>query len=334
MAKKVFRKIADQRDPGFGVKIDNQGDRFVNRDGSFNIEKKGASFWQRFNFYHAMITMTWGHFILVILGAYLLINICFAGLYMIIGFENLAGTVAISPMEKFFEAFFFSAQTFTTVGYGRVNPVGLLANFLVVFELLLGLLSLAIATGLFYARSSRPVGKIIFSDQAIISPYRTFTGLMFRIANAQNNQLIEVEVQFMLSWIETENGASVRKFYELALERNKVSFLWASWTVVHPIDEKSPLFGFTEADMAETDAEFMIIIKGFDDTYFQNVYVRTSYKFYEIMWGAKFISTYGRSEKGSTVVDLSTLGRYEKVDLPGFSFVESKDVLLNSEKES
>jgi inward rectifier potassium channel len=160
------------------------------------------------------------------------------------------------------------------------------------------------------------VGKILFSEQAIIAPYHGGRALMFRIANAQNNQLVEVEIQLMLSWIEDQSGARVRKFYQLPLERNKVNFLATSWTIVHPIDERSPLYGLTEAGLRAADTECMVMVKGFDDTYFQTIYVRSSYKYHEITWGARFVSTYERSKNGSTVVDLSTLGVFEPAALP------------------
>gem|GEM_PF-2201797 len=230
----------------------------------------------------------------------------------------LSGTSAQTPTDRFFEAFFFSAQTYTTVGYGRINPTGLPANFVVVFELLLGLLSLALATGLFYARSARPVGKIMFSQKMLVAPYRGQSALMFRIANAQDNQLIEIEVQIVLSIIEEEEpGKNVRKYYQLPLERDKINFLSLSWTIVHPLNENSPLYGNTEADLEKADAEFMVLIKGFDDTYFQSVYVRSSYKYDEMMWGARFKNTYDRSASGKTVLDLSALGACERAELPG-----------------
>ena len=264
MAKNVLRKFSDYKDLGFGTKVAAQGDRFINRDGTFNVEKKGVPFLKRFSFYHAMINMSWWKFILIILSAYCIINVLFACLYLLIGFENLSGTMANTPLDRFLEAFFFSAQTFTTVGYGRINPTGLLANFVVVFELLLGLLSLALATGLFYARSARPVGKIMFSQKMLVAPYRGKRALMFRIANAQDNQLIEMEVQIVFSRIEEdETRQRVRKFYQLPLERDKINFLSLSWTVVHPMDEHSPLLGCTEADMKNGDVEFMVLIKGF-----------------------------------------------------------------------
>ncbi len=316
MRKKVYRKMVEYRDPGFGINVVTQGERFINRDGSFNVEKKGLPLWQRFSLYHVMLNIPWWKFILIILTAYCVINILFALLYLAIGFENLQGATAETPLGKFFEAFFFSAQTFTTVGYGRINPVGLMANFLVVFELLLGLLSLALATGLFFARSSRPVGKIMFSEKALVAPYRGSTGLMFRIANSKDNQLIEVEVQFMLSRIEMENGNPRRKFYQMEVERSSINFLSMSWTIVHPITDNSPLYGCTEQQLKESDAEFMILIKGFDDTFAQTIHSRTSYKHFEIEWGAKFKSTYDRGKNGKTVIDLSTLGAYEKVPLP------------------
>jgi inward rectifier potassium channel len=317
MAKKVLRKFSDYKDLGFGSKVAAQGDRFINRDGTFNVEKKGVSVLKRFSFYHAMINMSWWKFILIILSTYCIINVLFACLYLLIGFENLSGTTAETHMGRFFEAFFFSAQTFTTVGYGRINPVGLLANFVVVFELLLGLLSLALATGLFYARSSRPVGKILFSQQMLVAPYRGISALMIRIANAQDNQLIEMEVQIVLSRIEEEEpGQRIRKFYQLPLERDKINFLSLSWTIVHPMDETSPLYGCTEADLKNGEVEFMVLIKGFDDTYFQNIYVRSSYKYHEMVWGARFIHTYDRSASGKTVLNLSTLGACERAELP------------------
>ncbi|MBL7961924.1 hypothetical protein JNL27_16950 [bacterium] len=314
MIGKIYKSIKDYNDSGLSNLVANQGSRFLNKDGSFNVKKTGVPLMQRLSFFNALITMSWPKFLLLILSTYFLLNLLFASIYFLIGIEHLAGTSATTASEQFLEEFFFSAQTLTTVGYGRVNPVGLFANILASVEAMTGLLCFALATGLLYGRFSRPVANILFSEKALIAPYREGKALMFRLANAKNNPLIDADIQVLISLVVQDNGHSTRKFFELVLERESINFLTMNWTVVHPIDDQSPLSGFTQDDLTKTDAEIMVSLKAFDDTFAQTINARHSYKHDELEWNAKFKTMFQRSADGrTTILHLDRIGDFEKV---------------------
>jgi inward rectifier potassium channel len=237
---------------------------------------------------------------------------------MLIGVEHLQGVIGETFWEKFWEAFFFSSQTITTVGYGRISPVGVLASSVAALESMIGLLAFAVATGLLYGRFSRPTAELVYSKKSLIAPYQDKTAWMFRIANARDNQLIEVEVQVVLSRIEpVEGGKAARRFYSLKLERSKVSFLSLSWTIVHPIDDESPLKGVTPEEFRESDTEFLVLIKAFDDTFSQTVHTRSSYNFDEVTWGAKFKPMFREDDGGKDVhLNLNRISECERAELP------------------
>ncbi len=308
-----FKKKEKFEDLGFGTKVADQSERFINKDGSFNVERKGIPFFRSQTMYSWLIKSSWPTFIGIIFLIYVVLNALFAIAYLINGIEYLHGVRGNTFIENYLEAFFFSVQTFTTVGYGRVSPIGFGANSIAAFESLIGLLSFALATGLLFAKFSRPVAKIIYSKKAVIAPYRGITGFMFRMANQLNNQLIELEVSVSISFNQFEDGKAVRKFYELSLERNQVQFFPLSWTIVHPIDEQSPLYNYTKEDLIKSDAEFLILLKGFDDTFSQIVHSRSSYKYYEVEWEAKFNSIFSRNGNGRIRIQLDQIHDIEKI---------------------
>lgn len=235
-----------------------------------------------------MLGMKQERFLLLIFLVYITANLFFAGIYYLIGINHLAGVNTGSPLKNFTEVFFFSAQTFTTVGYGRISPVGFMASAVSTFEAFLGLLSFAIATGLFYGLFSRPQAFLKFSNNASIAPYKEGTACMFRLAPYKNNNLSEVEVKVTMAITSEENGKQTDKFFNLKLEFSKISGLALSWTIVHPIDDKSPFNGFSKEEIANTDIEIMVFVKAFDKVFSNNVVTRTSYVSSEIIWGAKF----------------------------------------------
>lgn len=317
MLKRLSRKFKEDTDTGFGTSATTQGTRLVSKDGSFNVKRKGLPFGYRLNYFHHLITMPWWQFNLTVLVGYTLINLLFAATYMWIGVDQLGGVVASTPFDIFLEAFYFSCQTFSTVGYGRINPIGHAAGLVASFESLAGLMSFALATGLIYGRFSRPRASLLYSENALIAPYQNMSALMFRIANARENQLVECEAQLLLSINVADNDRMVRKFFPLKLEREKVTGLSLSWTIVHPIDEDSPLKGWGQADFKEAEAEVVFIFKAFDDTYSQQVHTRYSYHHEEMVWGAKFVPMYHASPDGTgTVLELDKTGLYTAADLP------------------
>lgn len=306
------RKGKRYNDLGLGTKEDTGGYRAINKDGTFNVRKINVPFFERLNFFHTLITMPWGKFLGVILLWYFTINIIFASAYTLIGVEHLTGIKPSSTIEGFIEAFFFSAQTITTLGYGRVAPIGNLANTVAAIESMLGLLGFALATGLLYGRFSRPTTMIQYSKTAVIAPYHDINGFMFRVVNPQNNHLLELEVQLNVA-MKRENS-ELRDFFSLDLERDKVAYMPYMWTIVHPINEDSPLSGIEKKQLVEKDCEFIVSMKAFDETTSQSVYSRSSYKASEIKWGEKFVYAVIR-EKNSITIDVGRLDETEKVGL-------------------
>ena len=321
---KRFRNLKSEINTGFGTNSNSTGGRFINKDGKPNAIKKGVGLLDRYSWYHTMLGMKAGKFLLLIFSIYITINLVFAGVYYMIGIHHLAGVHSGSPWKNFTEVFFFSAQTFTTVGYGRISPVGFAASAVSTFEAFLGLLSFAIATGLFYGRFSRPQAFVRFSNNALIAPYRDGTAFMFRLSPYKNNALSEVEVKLTLAITNEENGKLTDKFFDLPLEFSKINGLALSWTIVHPIDDKSPFYGLSKEDIANTDMEIMVFLKAFDQVFSNNVITRTSYVSAEIVWGAKFKMMYHPSEdKNKTILDVSKLNEYEKMPLPETNIVSA-----------
>ena len=302
---------------GFGTKLGGSGrEKLINEDGTFRIKKTGVPLNESFNIYHHLITISWTRFLWMILVGFIIVNALFAAVYFLLGQGQLSNYNAEnSAFKTFLECFFFSAQTMSTVGYGRVAPIGLGANIIASIEALFGLLMFALATGILYGRFSRPLANIITSKNILIAPYKNITGLMFRISNKRTNQLMEPEVEVLTTLFTYENGVKVRKFYNLRLELKRVTFLSLSWTVVHPIDEDSPFYGLSVGEIKEADPEVMILFKAIDDTFSQQVHSRFSYRFEEFVFGAKFVSMFVTDESGLTILDLRKINDYEKASL-------------------
>ncbi len=309
MAKQKKEKYNDL---GLGTKASAGSFRSLNKDGSFNVKKTNVPFFERFNFFHTLISMSWLRFIGLILLSYTFVNLLFACIYVLIGVEHLTGVVPSSGFDNFMEAFFFSSQTITTLGYGRVAPIGIPANIVAAIESMLGVLTFALATGMLYGRFSKPSAKIKYSSKAVIAPYKDINGFMFRVINPQKNQLLEIEVTVTLSM--QPKDSHLRNFHLLELERPKVVFLPSVWTVVHPISDKSPLHGLSEDELLERDPEFIIMIKAFDESFSQTVYSRSSYKASEINWGEKFVYIIKQEEYGIEV-DVGRIDETQNIPL-------------------
>lgn len=302
-------------DTGFGTNVDSYGGRFINRDGTYNLQKTGVSFWNRFSIFHSMLNMPLWKFITVIVLFFLSINLLYTIIYLLIGVQDFQGIIAVTKWQEFKELYFFSTETFTTVGYGRVNPIGDGANMVAAIEAMSGFLSFAVATGLIYGRFAKPRSHVAFSDNALIAPYQDKTALMFRIASYKDNHnLTNVVIKVNLALQVQENGGPSYKFYSLDLERGKVDTLMMNWTVVHPIDDNSPLLGLLEEDYKSSDVEVYVQIIGYDDVYSTTVIQRTSYTYDEIIFNAKFEIMYHESEDGkTTILELDKLSSYRHV---------------------
>ncbi|HXB08632.1 MAG TPA: ion channel [Puia sp.] len=314
-SRKMNPLLKTNNDTGFGTNAANYGGRFINRDGTFNLRKEGMSFLNRFSIYHSMLTIPRWKFISLIVLFYFAINVGYSLVYCAVGLNGLQGVIATTPWGKFKEAFFFSAETFTTVGYGRVNPIGDGANVVAAIEALSGWLSFALATGLIFGRFARPQSYLVFSDFALVGPYKDKTALMFRFAPYKDKHtLTDVQIRVNIGLKVMQDGSPEYVYYDLNLERTKVESLPMNWTVVHPIDDQSPLLGFMAEDMEASDVEIYVLIRGFDDVYSNLVQQRTSYTYHEIRFDGKFVPMYRESQDGrTTILELHKLNEY--VDL-------------------
>ena len=314
----------DLRDLGFGAVVSRESQqRLLNRDGSFNVERKGLTLIESISPYHLLLTMPWSHFFALCFGWYVLANLAFALAYLACGPGALVTTTPGIAEAPFWRAFFFSVETISTIGYGNVVPTGLAANLVVSVEALAGLAGFAIVTGLLFARISRPTANVLFSSHAVVAPYQNIMALEFRVANARSNELIEVSAKVIVSRFEQVDGVHTRRYYPLKLERDGVVFLPLTWTVVHPIDEESILYGESADSLRQSNIEILVLLKAFDETFSTIVQTRTSYTFDDVVWGARFANAFmadaakrfvqGRGKKGKVAVDMRLFDIIEPV---------------------
>ena len=301
-------------DPGLTQQYTGSLKRAINKDGQFNVRRTGST-WRDLHPYLLLVNLPFPTFLMLVTLGFVALNVLFAILYLAVGVDNVKGVQAPTPGMTFLNAFFFSAHTLTTVGYGNMYPSGVLANTLAALEALVGLLTLAIVTGLLFGRFSRPSARIGFSDKIIIAPYQNGTSLQFRLVNRRSNNLINLEATLLLMTVELIEGRLQRRFQNLDLERNQILFLALTWTVVHPIDDKSPLSGKTPADLQGLQAEIIVVIKAFDETSAQTVHARYSYRYDEITWGAKFAPAFEIEPDGDLLLEVNRVSATEQVAL-------------------
>ena len=303
-------------DPGLTQQYTGPLLRAINKDGSFNVRRRGLHGLAGSIYMH-LVNLSWPRFWGLVALAFLTANIVFAMIYTALGSESLRAAEDDIGLGFFGKAFFFSVHTLTTVGYGDIYPLGLAANVVASGEAALGLMGFALATGLLFARFSRPNAQLVFSQRMVVAPYRDGHSLQFRMANRRNNVLTDVLVDMMLMTVEQDaEGKLRRNFVELKLERSKIFFLALTWTVVHPIDESSPLMGMKAADLERLQAEILILIRGYDDSFTQVVNTRYSYRWEEVEWSARFAPAFDVSPAGHLVLDLDRISATSAVSEP------------------
>ena len=296
-------------DPGFTQQVGGVLRRAINKDGSFNVRRR-RTHWRDVHPYLYIINIGWPAFLGLVFASYLLVNTLFACVYYLIGPDALQGHDIQDNFGRFLSAFFFSAHTLTTVGYGNLAPRGTASNAVAAFEAMVGLMGFAVATGLLFGRISRPSARIGFSDKMLVAPYQNGTSLQFRIVNLRPNMLMELDASVLLMTVDGPAGALTRSYNRLTLERDRVYYLPLTWTIVHPIDANSPLYGKSAADMERLQAEFLILIKGYDDTFSQTVHARSSYRYDEIEWDARFTPAFHIDAKGDVVLDVDQVSAH------------------------
>lgn len=299
-------------DSGLSRQVEGRLTRSIRRDGAFNVRRVGRR-WQAFHPWLAVVNMSWPGFVALVGGLYALVNISFAVLFFAMGPDAVQGSAAATEARRFLNCFFFSGHTLTTVGYGTLAPVGVVANVTATIEALVGLLAFSVITGLLVARASRPSAKVEFSTSALIAPYQAGDALMFRVANQRSNNLMELEARVILVRVMPKDGRTQRTVDYLTLEMDKVEMFPLTWTVVHPITPESPLWELDAAALAAMQTEFIVMLKGFDDTFSQVVHTRFSYKPQEIIWDAKFVPAFHVAPDGGYILDLDRVSEFERL---------------------
>ncbi len=295
-------------DPGLTQQFTGNVRRIIDKDGKFIVRRRGGT-WRDVHPYLHLINMGWAPFLAWLFLGYVVVNTAFALGYYGLGPGELMGADASTAGGRFLNCFFFSAHTLSTVGYGSLAPKGLGANIVASLESLVGVLAFAVATGLLFGRVSRPSAKIGFSENVLIAPYQEGTSLQFRVVNRRANDLMEIEARVLLMTVDMVNGLPQRTYRQLKLEREQVLFLPLTWTVVHPIDSESPLWGVTPEELERQQAEVMILIKAYDDTFSQTVFSRFSYRHDEVIWNRRFAPAFTVDDDGELLLDLQKVGR-------------------------
>lgn len=300
-------------DLGLGRVVSQEShQRMLNRDGSFNLGRTGLGVLTSLSLYYDLIGLSWPRFFALLAAAYLLLNAAFALAYLALGPGALSDLPA-GAAGRFWGCFFFSVQTFGTIGFGHVYPRTFGANLLVTLEAFVGLLGVALATGVLFARFSRPRHRVLFSECAVIAPYRGGWGLMFRLVNGQRTQLIELEAEVTLAYFKGVGEQQVRHFVTLELERSSVAFFPLAWTVVHPITAASPLWQVSPGQLQAAETEILVNIRALDDAVYDAVRARTSYQTQDIRWHARFTDMYVRRPGQPITVDVRRLSEVESL---------------------
>jgi inward rectifier potassium channel len=282
------------KDPGLGSKYQKPLKRLLNEDGSYNIKRIGGI--SNFkDFYKHLLECSWPKFLLYITSFYLVLNFIFTFLFLMVGIEELQGIN--EHQNKFFAVFFFSVQTLTTVGYGSMSPIGFGANVIAMIEAFVGVLNFAVATGLLYGRFSKAEIKIAFSHNIIITPFQDATALMFKMVNQRNNVLLNTKVNVMLILDKQIAGEQFNKeYYDLELQIDEIDFFPLTWTIVHKIDSNSPLNNISLNELMVRNAEVIVLVKTFDETYGMSLFKKHSYAQDQWKENVKFSSNFRINE--------------------------------------
>lgn len=311
------------QDPGLGEKYDGRTSRLINADGSFNVVKEGMAP-QFKHLYHFFLNISWTQFTLLISAGYVLMNALFATLYVLAGIDGIHGTSLLDTKNEFLIALFFSFQTFTTLGYGGLHPINTDVNIIAGFQAMIGFMSFSIATGLLYGRFSKPSARIQYSNNLLIAPYEDGFALMFRIVNKRDNLLMDLEAKVLLTTTRKKDGLYINAYNQLDLAIDKIDFFPLNWTIVHPINKNSPLWGKTAKELIKLNPQIVVLIKGFDDSFSQTVRSRYSYTLREIVFNARFKPAYKVFRDGSTHINIQDINHYEKLDGQIGDFSENK----------
>ena len=307
MAKKV-------KDPGFGYRSSKNAQKLINHDGTSNVVHMNRErSWS--DLYSHLIEISWGKFFLFVFLVYTAINVLFSIVYNLVGIEQITPSTG-NLFRDLLNGFFFSAQTITTVGYGGIAPQGLIANIIASFQAMIGLLGFSFITGLLYGRFSKPRAAIKFSKHLIVCDFKEHRAIMFRLMNSRKNMMIEPHVTVTLAVSEMDNQTKdyKRNFYQLGLERDKIMYLPTMWTIVHELNDKSPLEKYSNEELQKLDAEMYILLEYHDEAFSQKLFKIYSYKFDQLEVDKKFESSFMFDEEGFTILDHDKLNQLNPMD--------------------
>jgi inward rectifier potassium channel len=299
-------------DPGLGSKFQRPVHRLMNPDGTYNIVRKGGLNGIR-DFYKFLLEIKWYWFLLLISAFYFVMNVIFASLYLTVGIEQLH--ISHGNQSDFFDAFFFSSQTFTTVGYGSISPKGKAAEVIAMVEAFFGLLSFALATGLLYGRFSKPSLRLNFSKNILITPFEGGTALMFKLVNLRSNVLLNTKIKTLFIIDKGEGFDEFNKsYFNLELETAQVNFFPLTWTVVHKINSESPLYNLSLEELKRRNAEVVIMVETFEETFGQIIIQKHSYAQEQWLEGKKFDKNFRMDDNGKLTLYIDELDNMVDVD--------------------
>ncbi len=301
------KKSILHEDSGFGRSFSSKSERVLTSKNEFNIDRIGTP---AISLFHELLQLNWSYILILIFVFYLLINFLFAGIYFLIGPEGLQGMNVGNDLSNFMQCYFFSVQTFTTVGYGALHPTGFWSSAVAGIEALCGLLTFAIITGLVYSKFSKPNFKFLYSEKLLIAPYKDGSGAMFRVVNPHRQKLLDIEATMIYTYF--PKGQNTRFFRTLELEIKKISMFPISWTINHPITDQSPLYGLKQADFKEMKVEFITLLSAYDEESGRTIKKLNSYHYSEIECNAKFLPMVGY-ENGKTLLFLNKVSEYQKL---------------------
>ncbi len=300
-------------DPGLGSTFDRPIERLINRDGSFPVHRVGELRGLSEGFV-ALATMPPVRLVVVVITAYLSMNVVFGSLYMLIGVEHIGNAGLGSLGERWLSALGMSVQTLTTVGYGSLYPTNASTWLLAAIEGIFGILGFSVISAVLFARFARPTSRLAYSGQALIAPFKEGWSLQLRVANRRRSLLVELEARLILVLVDPTQPDRL-EYFALPLQLNNVSFLALTWTLVHPVTPDSPLAGLSHADLVARRAEVIVILKGVDEGYMQPVITRHSFRYDEVVWGGRFTRAFG-AENGRIRFDLKAVSDFSPVDAP------------------
>lgn len=251
--------------------------------------------------YHFILTLTWPRFYALVVTFYLSINFVFAVAYWLVD-----GCIANARPGSFSDAFFFSIETLATVGYGAMSPATLYGHTVASLEILIGLMTLAIVTGLIFSRFSKPTARILFSQRMVIRPFEGSQVLMLRAANERNNRIVEANASLaMVRTEQTADGEPFTRIHDLRLLRDHTPAFALTWTLVHRIDESSPLHGWTQEQLLAARTRIMISINGHDETMAAAVHAYHDYLTDDLIFDARFVDVMHTGESGERIIDMT-----------------------------